>query len=205
MPCKNNQEIDLSNGFFSKFFKNDPIEKLWDLLSSIKFLKNENLIKAENKVGVMCWEKNDQIKEFCETKLKDILNDGIEKSNTNFNLIDESGEVVWIVLDDNDFDELIASAFTVVNALSQEISSESVMGLIFPLIIENKDNLNYLDLEQKLYLVFNENPPGYYPLVYQNETRQPIAEIELFDLIKNSGIGFNKDQRKWFSVDKIPI
>ena len=195
----------MSNSFFSKFFKNDPIEKLWNLLSSIKFLKNENLLKADKKVGVMCWEKNDQIKVFCETKLKDILNDGIEKSNTNFDLIDESGEVVWIVLDDNDFDELIASAFTVVNALSQEISSESVMGLIFPLIIENKDNLNYMDLEQKLYLVFNENPPGYYPLVYQNETRQPIAEIELFDLIKNSGIGFNKDQRKWFSVDKIPI
>ena len=205
MPCKNNQEIDLNNGFFSKFFKNDPIEKLWNLLSSIKFLKSENLIKADNKVGVMCWEKNDQIKEFCKTKLKHILNDGVEKSNTNFNLIDESGEVVWIVLDDNDFNELIASAFTVVNALSQEISNESVMGLIFPLIIENKDNLNYLDLEQRLYLVFNENPPGYYPLVYQNETRQPIAEIELFDLIKNSGIGFNKDQRKWFSVDKIPI
>ncbi|GIS28449.1 MAG: hypothetical protein CM15mP129_06460 [Chloroflexota bacterium] len=37
------------------------------------------------------------------------------------------------------------------------------------------------------------------------KTRQPIAEIELFDLIKNSGIEFNKDQRKWFSVDNIPI
>ena len=149
----------MSNSFFSKFFNNDPIEKLWNLLSSIKFLKNENLIKAENKVGVMCWEKNDQIKEFCETKLKDILNDGIEKSNTNFNLIDESGEVVWIVLDDNDFDELIASAFTVVNALSQEIGSESVMGLIFPLIIENKDNLNYLDPVSYTHLTLPTNTP----------------------------------------------
>ena len=113
--------------------------------------------------------------------------------------------MVWIILDDNNFNELISSTFTVVNAISQEISSESVMGLIFPMFIENKDNLNYLDPEQKLYLVFNENPPGYYPLVYKNETRQPIAEIELFDQVKNSGIRFNKDQRKWFSVDKIPI
>ncbi|GIS28450.1 MAG: hypothetical protein CM15mP129_06470 [Chloroflexota bacterium] len=169
MPCKNNQEIDLNNNFFSKFFKNDPIEKLWDLLSSIKFLKNENLLNPENKVGVMCWEKNDQIKVFCEKKLKNILNDGVEDSNTNFNLIDESGEVVWIILEDNDFNELVASAFTTVNALSQEINSESVMGLIFPLVIENKDNLNYLDHNQRHYLVFNENPPGYYPLVYQNE------------------------------------
>jgi len=195
----------LSNSFFSKFFKNDPIEKLWNLLSSINFLENENLLKVDNKVGVMCWEKNDQIKVFCETKLKKILNDGVDESKTNFNLIDESGEVVWIILDDNDFNELIASAFTVVNALSQEISNESVMGLIFPIFIEKKDNLNYLDKDQKLYLIFNENPPGYYPLVYQNETRQPIAEIELFDLIKNLGIVLNKDQRKWFSVDNIPI
>ena len=70
---------------FSKFFNHDPIEKLWNLLSSIKFLKNENILKTDNKVGVMCWEKNDQIKFFCETKLKNILNDGVEESKTNFN------------------------------------------------------------------------------------------------------------------------
>lgn len=193
------------SNFFSKFFKNDPIEKLWTLLSSIKFLKNENILNPENKVGVMCWEKNDQIKVFCDKKLKNILNDGVEDSKTTFNLIDESGEVVWIILEDRDFNELVASAFTTVNALSQEINNESVMGLIFPVVIENTDNSNYLDHNQRHYLIFNENPPGYYPLVYQNEDRQPIAEIELFDLIKNSGIEFNKDQRKWFSVDNIPI
>ena len=193
------------SNFFSKFFKNDPIEKLWTLLSSIKFLKNENILNPRNKVGVMCWEKNDQIKVFCDKKLKNILNDGVEDSKTTFNLIDESGEVVWIILEDRDFNELVASAFTTVNALSQEINTESVMGLIFPVVIENTDNSNYLDHNQRHYLIFNENPPGYYPLVYQNEARQPIAEIELFDLIKNSGIEFNKDQRKWFSVDNIPI
>ena len=195
----------MNSNFFSKFFKNDPIEKLWTLLSSIKFLKNENILNPENKVGVMCWEKNDQIKVFCDKKLKNILNDGVEDSKTTFNLIDESGEVVWIILEDRDFNELVASAFTTVNALSQEINNESVMGLIFPVVIENTDNSNYLDHNQRHYLIFNENPPGYYPLVYQNEARQPIAEIELFDLIKNSGIEFNKDQRKWFSVDNIPI
>ncbi len=195
----------MNSNFFSKFFKNDPIEKLWTLLSSIKFLKNENILNPENKVGVMCWEKNDQIKVFCDKKLKNILNDGVEDSKTTFNLIDESGEVVWIILEDRDFNELVASAFTTVNALSQEINTESVMGLIFPVVIENTDNSNYLDHNQRHYLIFNENPPGYYPLVYQNEDRQPIAEIELFDLIKNSGIEFNKDQRKWFSVDNIPI
>ena len=195
----------MNSNFFSKFFKNDPIEKLWTLLSSIKFLKNENILNPENKVGVMCWEKNDQIKVFCDKNLKNILNDGVEDSKTTFNLIDESGEVVWIILEDRDFNELVASAFTTVNALSQEINNESVMGLIFPVVIENTDNSNYLDHNQRHYLIFNENPPGYYPLVYQNEDRQPIAEIELFDLIKNSGIEFNKDQRKWFSVDNIPI
>lgn len=195
----------MNSNFFSQFFKKDPIEKLWALLSSIKYLKNENILNPENKVGVMCWEKNDQIKVFCDKKLKNILNDGVEDSKTTFNLIDESGEVVWIILEDRDFNELVASAFTTVNALSQEINNESVMGLIFPVVIENTDNSNYLDHNQRHYLIFNENPPGYYPLVYQNEDRQPIAEIELFDLIKNSGIEFNKDQRKWFSVDNIPI
>ena len=75
----------MNSSFFSKFFKNDPIEKLWALLSSIKLLKNENILDTENKVGIMCWEKNDQIKLFCDKQLENILNDGIEESKTKFN------------------------------------------------------------------------------------------------------------------------
>ena len=38
-------EIDLINMIFSKFFNHDPIEKLWNLLSSIKFLKKRKYLK----------------------------------------------------------------------------------------------------------------------------------------------------------------
>ena len=65
----------------------------------------------------MCWKK---MTKFCETN-KNILNEGVEESKTNFNLIDESGEVVWIILDDN-FNELISSTFTVVNAISEKLA-----------------------------------------------------------------------------------
>ena len=41
-------------------------------------------------------------------------------------------------VDDKNFKELVSSAFTVVNALHQEISKDSVMGLIFPIEIDGK-------------------------------------------------------------------
>ena len=195
----------MSSGFFSKFFKNDPIEKLWNYISSIKNLNEKKVVSFRNEIGVMCWEKEDQIKVFCENKLDVILNDGIENSTTNFNLIDEKGEVFWIKLDDKNFNELISSVFTVVNALTQEISSDSVMGLIIPFYIEKDLGLSYWDNNQNHYLVFNENPLGYYPLIYQDGIRQPISEIEIFDLIKNNGLLVNSNQSKWFSVDNIPF
>ena len=101
--------------------------------------------------------------------------------------------------------ELISSVFTVVNAVTQEISLDSVMGVIFPINVGDELSLSYIEKSQNLYLVFNENPLGYYPLVYQNGTRQPIAEIEIFDVIKNHGVLLNRNQSKWFSVDKLPF
>ena len=195
----------MSSSFFSKFFRSNPIENLWKLISSIINLENKNILFFKNKVGIMCWEKNDQIKIFCNEKLNNILNDGVENSETSFELIDEKGEVFWVILNDKNFKELVSSAFTVVNALHQEISKDSVMGLIFPIEIDKNLNLNYQDKNQNNYLVFNENPPGYYPLIYQNGTRQPISELELYDEIKNTGITINSNQGKWFSVDEIPI
>ena len=195
----------MASGFFSKFFKNDPIEKLWNSISSIKNLNEKEVVGFKDEVGVMCWEKDNQIKVFCETELSNILNDGVENSKTNFNLIDEKGEVFWIKLKDKNFNELISSVFTVVNALTQEISLDSVMGVIFPINVGDELSLSYIEKSQNHYLVFNENPLGYYPLVYQNGTRQPIAEIEIFDVIKNHGVLLNRNQSKWFSVDKLPF
>ena len=58
----------MSSGFFSKFFKNDPIEKLWNYISSIKNLNEKKVVSFRNEIGVMCWEKEDQIKVFCENE-----------------------------------------------------------------------------------------------------------------------------------------
>ena len=195
----------MASGFFSKFFKNNPIEKLWNSISSIKNLNEKEVVGFKDEVGVMCWEKDNQIKVFCETELSNILNDGVENSKTNFNLIDEKGEVFWIKLKDKNFNELISSVFTVVNALTQEISLDSVMGVIFPINVSDELSLSYMEKSQNHYLVFNENPLGYYPLVYQNGARQQIAEIEIFDVIKNYGVMLNTNQSKWFSVDKLPF
>ena len=163
------------------------------------------MVGFKDEVGVMCWEKDNQIKVFCETELSNILNDGVENSKTNFNLIDEKGEVFWIKLKDKNFNELISSVFTVVNAVTQEISLDSVMAVIFPINVGDELSLSYIEKSQNHYLVFNENPLGYYPLVYQNGARQQIAEIEIFDVIKNYGVMLNTNQSKWFSVDKLPF
>ena len=195
----------MASGFFSKFFKNDPIEKLWNSISSIKNLNEKEVVGFKDEVCVMCWEKDNQIKVFCETELSNILNDGVENSKTNFNLIDEKGEVFWIKLKDKNFNELISSVFTVVNAVTQEISLDSVMAVIFPINVGDELSLSYIEKSQNHYLVFNENPLGYYPLVYQNGARQQIAEIEIFDVIKNYGVMLNTNQSKWFSVDKLPF
>ena len=78
------------------------------------------------------------------------------------------------------------------------------MGILFNFEIKNSESYSFLNNNHDYYLVFNQKPLGYYPLVYENDIRQPISELEILDLAIKEGLNVNKNQDNWFGVENIP-
>ena len=80
---------------------------------------------------IMFWENKNLIEEISKKELKKIISEGDQGTNTKFKLINEPGEVTWIILEDENFSDLVSTTFTVFNALSQLININTVMGILF--------------------------------------------------------------------------
>jgi len=78
------------------------------------------------------------------------------------------------------------------------------MGILFNFNIENSESSSFLNNNHDYYLVFNQKPLGYYPLVYENGHRQPVSELEIMDLALKQNLYVNKNQNNWFGVEDIP-
>ncbi|MFL2673111.1 MAG: PspA-associated protein PspAB [Dehalococcoidia bacterium] len=153
---------------------------------------------------IMCWDNQDLIEEFSKRELKKIISEGNQGTSTKFKLINEPGEVTWVILEDENFSDLVSTTFTVFNALSQLINLNTVMGILFNFEIKNSESYSFLNNNHDYYLVFNQKPLGYYPLVYENDIRQPISELEILDLAIKESLHVNKNQDNWFGVENIP-
>ena len=190
---------------FSRLFKKDSQIDLWNCMSSIQRFENGlywiNFFRYSK---IMCWDNQNLIEEFSKKELKKIISEGDQGTNTKFKLINEPGEVTWVILEDDNFSDLVSTTFTVFNALSQLININTVMGILFNFEIKNSESYSFLNNNHDYYLVFNQKPLGYYPLVYENDIRQPISELEILDIAIKQSLHVNKNQDNWFGVENIP-
>ena len=49
---------------------------------------------------IMCWDNQNLIEEFSKKELKKIISEGDQGTNTKFKLINEPGEVTWVILEE---------------------------------------------------------------------------------------------------------
>ena len=101
----------------------------------------------------MCWDNQNLIEEFSKKELKKIISEGDQGTNTKFKLINEPGEVTWVILEDDNFSDLVSTTFTVFNALSQLININTVMGILFNFEIKNSESYSFLNNNHDYYLV----------------------------------------------------
>jgi hypothetical protein len=194
---------------FFNFKKNRHIDP-WKAFSSVlEFNKDKPnySISFQNEIGIICWDENNELDSFSVTKLPKIISDGDSGTKTKFEFVEEKGEMSWVILSDENYDDLVSTAYTLQNAFNDLISIDFVVAIILKIDISDNSYIKLDDLSAySIYLVFNNNPMGFYPLVYSDEKkRQPFIEIQIFDILKKSSLFLNKNQNNWYSVENIPF
>ena len=124
-----------------RFFnsKKAPIDD-WGALST--FLTSEKILQSKGEVtparraGVLFSEDktNDFLLNF-SNQIDSILYDGEGATRTLYEIKKESNDLVWIILEDGNFSDLVSSIYTVGNAITSNGGSDNLIAAIFEIYL----------------------------------------------------------------------
>ena len=194
---------------FSKNFLNDLWANL-QILASIHNVQSKEVI-IESKCGILIDallkinNPNIQNKEISNINdfLVDILYDQEESQRTKFELIEDSHNMNWIILNDESPQNLYSSLYTVINALLSNNSIKSIIGFV------SKLTINYRNIHnQTIYLIYRMDTKSFYPFCpTSNEIGEQDKEKEslIYNYLKNNKFKLENNKKKWLGIWGIPF
>ena len=194
---------------FSKNFLNDLWANL-QILASIDDLQSNEVI-IESKSGILIDAllkinypniKNKKVSNI-NNFLEDILFDEKEPQLTKFELIEDSHNMEWIILKDENPHKLFSSMYTVINALLSNNSIKSIIGFV------SKLTINYRNIHnQTIYLIYRMDTKSFYPFCpTSDEIGEQDREKEslIYNYLKKNKFKLENNKKKWLGIWGIPF
>ena len=183
-------------------------KSLWEAMSSILRSYDYLLkysIQVNHQTGVLLSPSEHSFFDHLGTNIDNIITDGISSSKTRFDIVKDNFGTVWILINDEDFEELISTTYTIVNAVSRVVNPDNVIGSVLKLDLQNSNLLDVYKQVEGGYLIFNSDLLGYYPFVPLKEERISSLELDLQDILKSSGLETISDMNNWYGISGIPF
>ena len=186
---------------FSKNFLNDLWANL-QILASIHNVQSKEVI-IESKSGILIDAllkiNYSNINKF----LEDILYDEKESQLTKFELIEDSHNMKWIILNDENPHNLFSSMYTVINALLSNNSIKSIIGFVIKVTINYKNIHN-----EKIYIIYRMDTKSFYPFCStSDEIGEQDREKEnlVYNFLKKNKFKLENNKKKWLGIWGIPF
>ena len=194
---------------FSKNFLNDLWANL-QILASIHNVQSKEVL-IESKSGILIDAllkinypniKNKEISNI-NNFLEDILYDQEESQRTKFELIEDSHNMNWIILNDESPQNLYSSLYTVINALLSNNSIKSIIGFV------SKLTINYRNIHnQTIYLIYRMDTKSFHPFCpTSDEIGEQDREKEslIYNYLKKNKFKLENNKKKWLGIWGIPF
>ena len=180
----------------------------WEVMSSIlrskNYLEKEN-IKIMRKTGVLLSPNDNSFFHDLDSNLHEIIREGRSNFKTDLKIFNDDFDTIWVLIEDEDFSELISTTFTVINAVSNIVKPDNILGSVFKLDITENELLDVYNKIENCYLIFNSSDFGYYPYIPFKEERLSSLELELNDLLSSKNLDMLSDFNKWYGISSIPF
>jgi hypothetical protein len=180
----------------------------WEAMSSILRLKNyleRNNIKVMSKTGVLLSPNDHSFFHDLDSNIHEIIREGRSNFKTDLKIFNDDLGTVWVLIKDEDFSELISTTYTVINAVSNIVKPDNIIGSVFKLDMSENKLLDVYNKIENCYLIFNSNDLGYYPYIPFKEERLSSLELELNDLLNSKNLEMLADVNKWYGISSIPF
>ncbi|MBI4317710.1 MAG: hypothetical protein HY675_04400 [Chloroflexi bacterium] len=134
--------------------------------------------------------------EAAEVEVKDLLRIAARESGTRIELAKDSYNFQWVVMDDKDFEDLVAATHMVSQTLAEHGFGEQLLAAVF----------QFLDAQrQPVYWIYNYKRGRFYPFVpTQGKQRDNAYELRLRAVMEKE-MPVEQELERWYPLWDIPL
>ena len=190
---------------FKFFNKNNFLDDLWGNFQIIlDDISNPNSrINLLDKSGILISDHtNNDFTKNIKKNIKEILNEGESATKTLVDVIDDSSDMYWLILEDLNSNDLLSSLYTCINALNANDSLSNILALVIPL------ELLLEDTKEKIYLIYRVDTKSFYPFSPNSDDekiRNKDNEKDLYNYLIRRKVNLENTEKKWLGIWGIPF
>ena len=190
---------------FNFFNKNNFLDDLWGKFQIIlDDISNPNSrINLLDKSGILISDHtNNDFTKNIKKNIKEILNEGESATQTVVDVIDDSSDMYWLILEDLNSNDLLSSLYTCINALNANDSLSNILALVIPL------ELLLEDTKEKIYLIYRVDTKSFYPFSPNSDDekiRNKDNEKDLYNYLIRRKVNLENTEKKWLGIWGIPF
>ena len=190
---------------FKFFNKNNFLDDLWGNFQIIlDEISNSNpRINLLDKSGILISDHtNNDFTKNIKKNIKEILNEGESATKTLVDVIDDSSDMYWLILEDLNSNDLLSSLYTCINALNANDSLSNILALVIPL------ELLLEDTKEKIYLIYRVDTKSFYPFSPNSDDekiRNKDHEKDLYNYLIRRKVNLENTEKKWLGIWGIPF
>lgn len=190
---------------FKFFNKNNFLDDLWGNFQIIlDEISNPNSrINLLYKSGILISNHtNNDFTKNIKKNIKEILNEGESATQTVVDVIDDSSDMYWLILEDLNSNDLLSSLYTCINALNANDSLSNILALVIPI------ELLLEDTKEKIYLIYRVDTKSFYPFSPNSDdekTRNKDNEKDLYNYLIRRKVNLENAEKKWLGIWGIPF
>ncbi|TQD26430.1 hypothetical protein [Methanolobus vulcani] len=169
-------------------------EKLFAISTAVITLELNLNLKPSAVAGI-CFKSMDMSKyENTKNEIEDLLQFSTKETGTDFSIEKDEYNFMWVVLRDEDFEDLVTNIHMISQTLVEQGFGEQILCAVYR-----------FESNGPVYWIYNFKQGNYYPFVPRGKNnRDNNMEFRLKSLMENE-LPIEKEVGKWYPLWSMPI
>ncbi len=171
-------------------------DKYFSIITAAFSLGGRTDLRLTDKAGIVFNPVESSFFESLDSELRDLLRISGRATGTRYEIVDDGHGTRWVVLDDRNFEDLVATIHLVGETITEHGFGDRLLAAVFGFDYEGK----------KAYWIYNMKRGSFYPFVLAREKqRDNAAEMRLGALMEEEKIPVESDLERWYALWGMPF
>ena len=186
----------LSTLFGRNKLKKPEREKFFSVITAETSLSGRMDLRHTDKAGIVFNPVESSFFDNLDEEIRALLSVSESATGTRFNVVDDTYGTRWAVLDDKDFEDLVATIHLISETIVEHGFADRMLAAVFGIEYEGK----------QAYWIYNYKRGNFYPMALTSPgTRDNAAEMRLSAVMEEEKIPVERSLENWYALWGIPF